>query len=176
MYTNIFYDFFDANDYKSFIRHVLKQFRTSQEYLIWLNSFNRDKCAATGLTRDGDGVQIEVHHFQITLWEWVEHILDKFIQYQLPVNSFYVCLILNDIHFNRCVPCVPLNHCIHKMIHENYDDTIARYPSILENVWPGDINKADQIIEYHLNLLKERLNIEKELLNNEKKNENGIYS
>jgi hypothetical protein len=167
MYTNIFYDFYDADEYKNFIKHVLKQFRTSQEYSIWLNSFNRNECGATGLTKDGDGVQIEVHHFQITLWGWVEYILDKFHQQQLPVNTFYVSLILCDIHFNRCVPCVPLTHCIHKMLHENYDDTIARYPSILENIWPGDINRADQIIEYHLNLLKERLNIEEELLKNE---------
>lgn len=163
MYQNIVYELFDADEFKDFIKHVLKQFRSSVEYSMWLNSFNRNECAATGLTKDSDGVPIEVHHFRITLWGWVEYILDKFYNERLPLNSFYICLILNDIHFNRCVPCVPLTHCIHKMLHENYDDTIERYPDIIANVWPGDTDKADQIINYHIENLKNRLKIEEEM-------------
>jgi hypothetical protein len=165
MLTQICYELYDADEYRDFVKHVVKQFRGSPEYSMWLNSFNRNECAATGLTRDADGVPIEVHHFRITLWGWVEYIIDKFYQENLPLNSFYICLILTDIHFNRCIPCVPLTHCIHKMLHENYDDTLAKYPEILENVWQGDTARADELIDYHIQNYKKQLTLEEELIN-----------
>lgn len=164
MFRDVFYELYDADDYDNFIKACLKQFRSSNEYKMWLSTFNRNECAATGLTKDGDGIEIEMHHYNITLWGWVEHIINKFQNENppLPLNTFYICLILNDLHFNRCVPCVPLTHCIHKMIHRSYNDTIRTYPQILNHVNEGNLTLADEIIDHHIAIIKQQLSIEEE--------------
>jgi len=51
------------------------------------------------------------------------------------------------------------------MLHENYDDTLAKYPEILENVWHGDTARADELIDYHIQNYKKQLTLEEELIN-----------
>lgn len=159
MYNRIFYELFDAEEHHKFIKSVEKQFRGSPEYSLWLNSVvRRSRCSATGLSYDGDNVDIEVHHYQLTLYQWVELIIDRFIQNEVNVNSHFVSLILSDIHLSNCVSYIPLMHCIHKMIHNtSMDDIVLKYPSITENIFPGDVKRAYEIIEYHINILKEIL-------------------
>ena len=55
------------------------------------------------LNKDADGIEIEVHHYRITLYNWVEYIIDKFMSEDLNLNSHYICLILSDIHLNNTV-------------------------------------------------------------------------
>lgn len=161
MYRNIFYDFVDAEDYTEIIKQIIKKFRTSDEYMMWLHLYDRHACAATGFTKDSDGVEIQMHHYGMTIWDWVERILGAFIDHNppLPINTFYICLILNELHMNNCISCVPLMHCVHNMIHADYDSTIARYPSILENINEGNIELADQIIHEYVEDLANKLNI-----------------
>ncbi len=66
MLSDIVYDFYDAEDYKNLIKSILKTFRTSKEYLLWLEKYDRDECAATGLSKITDGIEIEMHHHNIT--------------------------------------------------------------------------------------------------------------
>ena len=80
MLTQICYELYDADEYRDFVKHVVKQFRGSPEYSMWLNSFNRNECAATGLTRDADGVPIEVHHFRIHYGAGLNISLTNFIR------------------------------------------------------------------------------------------------
>lgn len=162
MYRNMFYFLFDEEEYKAFIKNVEKQFRGSYEYTMWLNSkVDRESCGATGMTKDDDGIDIEVHHYGITLWGWIEKILDCFHTHEpeLPVNTQYVCLILSDLHLSNCIPYVPLMHCIHRMIHNaGLDPVIDKYPSIPDNVYHGNIDLANEIIEYHIKRLNTILN------------------
>lgn len=94
---------YDSLDYEIFIKSTLKIFRISPEYRLWLNNCNRNTCAATGLEKYGEGIEIEVHHYDLTLWQIVEHILYILIENEpsVNVNVFYVCLILNEIHMQE---------------------------------------------------------------------------
>ena len=167
MLSNCVYSYYDEEEYKEFIKEVLRKFRTSAEYKMWLNMHDRTECAATGLSREIDGVDIELHHYNITLWDWVEIILEKFNEENLPMNTFIICNILADLHLSNCIPCICLSQNVHKQIHTNYDKTIETYPHLLEIVNKGNINKAEQIIEYHVQLLKNILIDEKRALEDE---------
>lgn len=154
MYRDIFYNFYDEDEYTDIIKNVLKLFRGSKDYNHWLHSYNRNACVATGLTKDRDGVEIELHHYERTLWDWVEYIIEQFVQNELPLNVFYICLILSDLHLNHCIPCVTLSHDVHKMIHNDYIETINNYPTILENLNEGNFMLLENILEYHIEKLK----------------------
>lgn len=167
MYLDVFYELFDEEEYKKFVKSVEAQFRKSPEYLLWLNRHtHRNSCSATGLTFDVDAADIEVHHYRITLWDWVSIIVDKMTERHLPVNSHFICLILSDIHLNNCVPYIALMHSYHQMITKRSEaEVLAQFPQILEGANDGDIQKAYKIIDYHLNILEYNLNKE-EIENN----------
>ncbi len=165
MYNSIFYELFDEEDFERFIKNVVKLFRLSNEYNMWLEQCNRSTCAATGLNKYESGADVEVHHYDKTLWDWVEVIVDKFIENNVCFNTFFVLMILSDIHFQNCVSYVPLTHCIHKMLHSDYNNTIKLYPSIEDGIYNGDIQKAYAIIDRYINLYKNFNNIEEDLKN-----------
>ena len=167
----LFYELFDEEEFESFIKNVVKLFRLSTEYNMWLNQCNRSTCAATGLNKYESGADVEFHHYGKTLWDWVEIIVDKFVENNVRFNTFYVLMILSDIHLQNCVPYVPLTHCIHKMLHTDYSNTIKLFPGIEDNAYEGDIQKAHMIIDKYINLYKKFINPEEELVN-ECKSEN----
>ena len=167
MYTNSFYFLFDADEYTAFIKTVEKQFRDSYEYRLWLNTVvrNRHMCAATGMTKEDDGIDIEIHHYGITLWGWIEKILDSFHDHEpeLPVNGCYICLILSDIHLSNCVPYVPLMHCMHKKLHRGdggVEAFLEQYPEMRSEIYHGNISLAEDIIKKHIDKLVEILRLE----------------
>jgi len=165
MHSAIFYELFDEEDFERFIKNVVKLFRLSNEYNMWLEQCNRSTCAATGLNKYESGADVEVHHYGKTLWDWVEVIVDKFIENNVRFNTFFVLMVLSDIHFQNCVSYVPLTHCIHKMLHSDYNNTIKLYPSIEDGIYNGDIQKAYAIIDRYINLYKNFNNIEEDLKN-----------
>ena len=165
MHSAIFYELFDEEDFERFIKNVVKLFRLSNEYNMWLEQCNRSTCAATGLNKYESGADVEVHHYGKTLWDWVEVIVDKFIENNVRFNTFFVLMILSDIHFQNCVSYVPLTHCIHKMLHSDYNNTIKLYPSIEDGIYNGDMQKAYTIIDRYINLYKNFNNIEEDLKN-----------
>ena len=151
-----FHELFDAKEIDEFCNKVAKQFRNSPEYLIWLNDFTiRDVDAVTGQSSIEDDIDIEVHHYGISLERWIRIIMDKFIENELFVNSHYFCLILSDIHLNRCVPYVPLMHCYHKVQQKIKDEAfLEKYPQITDYIYKGDTSKAMEIIDNHIEILK----------------------
>ena len=165
MHSAIFYELFDEEDFERFIKNVVKLFRLSNEYNMWLEQCNRSTCAATGLNKYESGADVEVHHYGKTLWDWVEVIVDKFIENNVRFNTFFVLMILSDIHLQNCVSYVPLTHCIHKMLHSDYNNTIKLYPSIEDGIYGGNMQKAYAIIDRYINLYKNFNNIEEDLKN-----------
>ena len=142
---NIYYKIYDADEYTEFIKNVLKLFRSSNEYEIWRSTTNNDECALTGISRDS--VDIEVHHHGQTLWEIVEEIVDYFIQNDIYYNTFYICLVLTDLHFNNCISYIPIQHCIHKMASKDKVLLNQLYPDFDNYVTHGDSTIKKQIIE-----------------------------
>ena len=164
MRYSIFYDLFDAEEYQNFIKSVVKLFRLSPEYNMWLQQCNRSTCAATGMNKFESGADIDVHHYGRTLWDWVEHIVEKLDENNVPFNTFFVLMILAEIHLQNCVSYVPLLHCVHKMLHNDYQSTVDIYPNIENNIFEGDWRKADAIIDHFISLYKNCYNSEEEEL------------
>ena len=150
--STCFYELYDAEVYEAFIKSVEKLFRLSPEYKMWLSTTDNQECAVTGLSKDS--IEIEVHHYGKTLWAIVEEILDYFIQNDIFVNSFYICLILTDLHLNGCVDYIPLAHDIHKMLHKNASLAYATYPDLESHVVRGNAELKKQIIKKWANRLK----------------------
>jgi hypothetical protein len=150
--VSTFYNVIDGDDYQEFIKGTIKLFRMSHEYKMWLTMTNNEQCAVTNLSRDS--VEIQVHHFGHTLWDIVEEIINYFIQSDVPYNSFYICQILTDLHFNGCISYIPLEHCIHNMLHKDPNLCRSLYPNLDSLVTYGDQDTKIEIIEYWKNKLQ----------------------
>lgn len=158
MDKNIYYYFVDNEDYKEFIKNVESTFRKSREYSMWLSSFEHDTCAATGHTKSVDGAKIEVHHYGKTLYEWVSQIVDNLMLENLPLNTFFVCMVLTSLHFRGCITYVPLLRDIHVMLHNDYNLTIENYPTILDNITYGNNELAEEIIKEYIENFNQEYN------------------
>ena len=158
MDKNIYYYFVDNEDYKEFIKNVESTFRKSREYSMWLSSFEHDICAATGHTKSVDGAKIEVHHYGKTLYEWVSQIVDNLMLENLPLNTFFVCMVLTSLHFRGCITYVPLLRDVHVMLHNDYNLTIENYPTILDNITYGNNELAEEIIKEYIENFNQEYN------------------
>ena len=158
MDKNIYYYFIDNEDYKEFIKNVESTFRKSREYSMWLSSFEHDTCAASGHTKSVDGAKIEVHHYGKTLYEWVSQIVDNLMLENLPLNTFFVCMVLTSLHFRGCITYVPLLRDVHVMLHNDYNLTIENYPTILDNITYGNNELAEEIIKEYIENLNQEYN------------------
>ena len=98
MSTNFIYELYDADEYEGFIKACVKTFRQSIEYKKWTLSTKNSRCHLTG--RESDSIDIEVHHYDQTLFAITSEIVDLLIDNQLKFNCFFICLILTDIHLN----------------------------------------------------------------------------
>ena len=143
--STCFYELYDEESYEGFIKSVEVLFRKSPEYVMWLSTIDNSHCFLSGLGKES--VEIEVHHYGKTLWAIVEDILDYFIRNKIFVNSFLVCLILTDLHFNGCVDYIPVTHDIHKMLHKNPTLAHQTYPNMDDLVIRGDMELKTQIIK-----------------------------
>ena len=158
MDKNIFYYFIDNDDYTDFIKNVEATFRKSREYSMWLSSFDHDVCAATGHTKSIDGAKIEVHHYGKTLYDWVSKIVDSLMLENLPLNTFFICMVLTSLHFRGCITYVPLLRDIHVMLHNDFALTTKTYPTILDGITYGNYELAEEIIKEYVDELKIQYN------------------
>ena len=158
MDKNIFYYFIDNDDYTDFIKNVEATFRKSREYSMWLSSFDHDTCAATGHTKSIDGAKIEVHHYGKTLYDWVSKIVDSLMLENLPLNTFFICMVLTSLHFRGCITYVPLLRDIHVMLHNDFALTTKTYPTILDGITYGNYELAEEIIKEYVDELKIQYN------------------
>lgn len=158
MDKNIFYYFIDNDDYTDFIKNVEATFRKSREYSMWLSSFDHDACAATGHSKSIDGAKIEVHHYGKTLYDWVSKIVDSLMLENLPLNTFFICMVLTSLHFRGCITYVPLLRDIHVMLHNDFALTTKTYPTILDGITYGNYELAEEIIKEYVDELKIQYN------------------
>jgi len=156
----LFYTVYDAQEYEKMIKDLERCFRSSPEYRKWLSTIKRDVCAATGLTYDEDNAPIEIHHYHKTLYDICQSVIDYFLDNQLPLNVLYLSFVVFDLHMSGCVTYVPLLHCIHKMLHENQDQVLMKYPSIEENIIHAKSN-MENILDYHKDMLLNHFKLEK---------------
>jgi predicted AlkP superfamily phosphohydrolase/phosphomutase len=53
-------------------------------------------------------------------------------------------------------------HCVHKMLHSSYSDTVKLYPDIEKSVFEGNVKKAYSIIDQYISLYKKYNTTEEE--------------
>lgn len=150
---NTLFTIIDADEYDKFIKSCESAFRKSEEYKLWLHNIDRSTCAATGFS--SDMVDIEVHHYNDTLFMICAEILNAFIDNNLKYNTWIICQILSEIHLNDCITYIPLMHCIHKMMHNNPAYVDEEYPEAINKVHFGNIDKRKEIIQKYINFYKD---------------------
>lgn len=149
-----FFELYDAESYEEFIKVTERTiFRKAPEYKLWLETTGNDHCALTG--QDRNSIEIEVHHYGKTLWDITAEVVDAFIQENLNVSSFYICMVLADIHLSGCVDYIPLAHDVHKMYHKNYSEFCRQYPDADNYVTRGDMTLKAEIIKDWVGKLRE---------------------
>lgn len=143
--TRLFYDFYDTDEYEAFIKACMKTFRTSAEYKIWLTTTNNRVCALSN--REANSIDIEVHHYGRTLFDLVSEIVDYFLQEDLKMNSFIVCLVLTELHLSGCIDYIPIDIGIHRAIHKDPQLIKTLYPDIEDKVVRGNKELKVKILE-----------------------------
>lgn len=149
--TNFIYELYDADEYEAFIKNCEKTFRNSVEYKKWLLTTKNHFCHLTG--KDANSIDIEVHHYDKTLYVIVSDIVDLLIDNQLKLNSFFVCLIVADIHLSGCVDYIPIDIGIHRAIHKDPRQIKEQYQDIEEKVIRGDKEKKNRILSKWVNIM-----------------------
>lgn len=136
----------------------MKNFRTSLSYNQWLRTIDRSRCKVSGLTREM--VDIEVHHYDNTLWDICSHCLYKFLDNDIvDFNDFYLLMLLSELHMNGCVSYIPLAHDYHHMIHENLLEFEKLFPDYKEKVTEGNYVLRDIIIQKYIDIYKKIENV-----------------
>ena len=152
------YTIYDEKSCDDLIKSINSIFRRSMSYTNWLKTIDRSVCKASGLTNES--VDIEVHHYDMTLWDITNYCIYKFIDENIvDFNDFYMCLLLSEIHLNKCVSYIPLSHDYHNMLHSNPMEFERLFPDYLVNVTWGDYLLRDDIINKYIKYYKENINV-----------------
>lgn len=108
----------DPEQYKAFIKNAEARFRRSREYKTYkayLMSLGFDHCQIMGNIESEEGVDIELHHNILTLFDdcilITEHVLNT-IGY---ISSFDLIQLLINEHFSNRIPCCFLSKTAHQM-------------------------------------------------------------
>ena len=117
----------DPETYRNFIKNIESRFRRSQEYTAYkayLMGLGFDHCQIMGNIESEKGVDIELHHNILNLFDdcilICEHILNTVGQ----VSSFDIIQLLINEHFANRIPCCFLSTTAHQMFTDNKDSYI----------------------------------------------------
>ena len=120
----------DPEQYKAFIKNAEARFRRSREYKTYkayLMSLGFDHCQIMGNIESEEGVDIELHHNILTLFDdcilITEHVLNT-IGY---ISSFDLIQLLINEHFSNRIPCCFLSKTAHQMFTDNKDSYIQPF-------------------------------------------------
>ena len=117
----------DPETYRNFIKNIESRFRRSQEYTAYkayLMSLGFDHCQIMGNIESEKGVDIELHHNILNLFDdcilICEHILNTVGQ----VSSFDIIQLLINEHFANRIPCCFLSTTAHQMFTDDKESYI----------------------------------------------------
>jgi len=132
-------DFLTEKEEKKFIKEVEKIIRKSPEYDRWIRFVHGSLgsgfvCYLTG--HISDECNIELHHYPITLFNYVQiamYNLDNYTSFDLAKQVMYW-------HFENKIGFIPLSKSVHEMFHNNY----LKIPiDIVEGDWESLLNEVD---------------------------------
>lgn len=117
----------DPETYRNFIKNIESRFRRSQEYTAYkayLMGLGFDHCQIMGNIESEKGVDIELHHNILNLFDdcilICEHILNTIGR----VSSFDIIQLLITEHFSNRIPCCFLSTTAHQMFTDDKESYI----------------------------------------------------
>lgn len=117
------------------IKRIERQIRMSieyRDYIKFLKDYvNMNACAFfKNVSNDGaenKRIKIEVHHEPFTLRDYVEVVLNKYIDLGMPLNELYIADEVMQIHYENQVGLIPLSRTMHQVMHKSNKIKIPLY-------------------------------------------------
>lgn len=110
-----------------FIKRTERIIRSSLEYKDYIRYLKEnvglDHCIFFKNVTNGSStrkkISIEMHHEPFTLYDYVEVVLNKFIDDGLPINDLMIADEVMNLHYENKVGLVPLSKTAHQIVHNS---------------------------------------------------------
>lgn len=147
-------NFFEENDFKTFVKAVEKMVRRSDEYSKFCYDLKCNKglnrCAILSNIKDFEEdsmANIEFHHYPFTLYDIVSVVTEQMLTDKEKVSTFTVCKKVLDLHLDQKIGVVPLCVTIHQLVHAgvifiNLNQVFGYYDKFVEEFKPYIINNG----------------------------------
>lgn len=134
----------DIDKYRSFLKNCESRFRRSATYTNYkgfLIGIGLDRCQVHGyINADMKGVDIEMHHAILTLFDICLLITEHLLNTVGYVTTFDVVQLLKEEHKANNIALVMLSKTPHKIYHDNTSQFFI-HPSMCFGKWPTLIEK-----------------------------------
>jgi len=134
----------DIDTYRSFLKNCELRFRRSatySNYKAFLINLGMDRCQVHGyIHADMDGVDIEMHHAILTLFDICLMITEHLLNTVGYVSTFDVVQALKEEHKANNIALVMLSKTPHQVYHANSGQFFI-HPSMCFGKWPVLIEK-----------------------------------
>lgn len=136
-----FDDFFDDGKLKKFVSNIESSIRKSDEYSNYIagirTGYGIDKCAIFGNISPDKEIDLEFHHYPLTLYDIVYTEVYKAIEKGEKINSFIITERVLKLHYEHKVGLVSLSTLAHKLAHTgdifiNLNSVFGKYQEYLE--------------------------------------------
>lgn len=134
----------DMDVYRNFLKNCELRFRhsaTYSNYKGFLIGIGMDRCQVHGFIHaDMEGVDIEMHHAILTLFDICLMITEHLLNTVGYVTTFDVVQALKEEHKNHNIALVMLSKTPHQMYHANSGEFFI-HPKMVFGKWPVLIEK-----------------------------------
>ena len=110
-------------DREKFIKTCEAVIRKSSEYKDYIRflkkNLNMDACIILSNLKTGNGKKyhIEIHHEPFTLFDIVETVINRRLEFGESINALNVADEVMDLHYSGMVGLVPLTITMHELVH-----------------------------------------------------------
>ncbi len=116
-----------SKDRQKYMEQIKKIIRTSKEYRDYIqflkDHMNLDKCVffqnITSTKNQRGKVSIELHHEPFTLQDYVDVVLQKYLDEGTELNALLIADEVLELHYENKVGLVPLSKTMHEVIHNS---------------------------------------------------------
>lgn len=141
----------DPERYKSFIKNAERRFRASREYKHYkglLMSMGMDHCQIMGNIEQSDGVEIELHHNVLNLFDIFIMICEHILNTVGYISTFdLICLVIQE-HYQNNVGCTFLSVTAHEIYTADHDAYIP--PNMTWGRWWNLLSKYKYGVTYDI--------------------------
>ena len=116
----------NAKDRDKLIKRIEREIRSSMEYRDYIQYLKQhvglDSCVFfQNITNSGKKkrITIELHHEPFTLYDYVNVVLQKYIDTGMEIDDLLIADEVLELHYSNLVGLVPVSKTAHQMIHNS---------------------------------------------------------